>query len=123
MALLALSGCKPWSPDLDPPTRNQIACSSGAVVMVFVLDTGRDLAVWANGPDAPEGRLETSDYSHRMVFSATPGRPAVEARVNRYDGAMEVEAGVAPFFASGPLKAGNRRTRLNCTAQPLKTKV
>lgn len=125
---LVSSGCSPWEPETDPPARTQIACAlegapASAPVLVFVLDTGRDEVVWANGPDAPKGRLAVEDYVYRFDFPARAKAHASAARVNRYDGTMEREFGTGAFFAEGPMKPGNVRQSWRCEAQPQKPKV
>lgn len=123
---VAAAGCSPWEPETDPPARTQIACTlegAPAPVLVFILDTGRDEVTWANGPDAPKGRLEVDDYDYRFDFPAQAEAHASAARVNRYDGTMEREFGTGPFFAEGPVKPGNVRQSWRCEAQPQKPKV
>ena len=126
--VLIVGGCKPWEPDTEPPARTQMVCAqqgapASAPRLVFILDTGRDEVIWANGPNAPKGRLEVTDYVYRFDFPRTAKAHASAARVTRFDGVMEREFGSSPFLAEGPIKRGNVRQTWSCEPKPQAPKV
>lgn len=113
---LLLAGCRERKLDFDPPEVKQIACRPSDVgaargTLVYILDTGLKTVTWANGPDAPEGRLTIEDHTYRFVF------PDHEAKVNRFDGLMVREVGHGPFFGAGQARNGNARASWTCAPQ------
>lgn len=125
--LATIGGCRPWETDFDPPSLSQLVCTRGSGVdvstMVFILDTGRSSATWANGPGAPRGQLAVTDYEYRLVFAPAASQLASAVTINRYDGVMERQVRANPSGRAASSARDAVRERWSCAPHPLKVKV